>query len=150
MFASAGSLGWGCARFFSCSYSSDLGCTPTCATIVVSPPWQSMQASRTVRVGCIEGSSVDMWQEIQPMFLRSTSTWDWPSKLPCCAAHCEARIRPSNKSNAATAITAAIRKDQTRPERLIRVSDSVASSGISIYARCRCKIKPVKTETAHR
>src|ERR1700722_11766310 len=73
VFASSGSVVWGCPRFFCCSYSAELGFATACATTFVSPPWQSMHASRTVRVGCIEGSSVDTWQEIHPVFFRSTS-----------------------------------------------------------------------------
>jgi hypothetical protein len=30
------------------------------------PPWQSVHPRKTVLVGCIVGSSVEVWQEMQP------------------------------------------------------------------------------------
>src|ERR1700722_1576851 len=109
-----------------------------------------MHASRTERVGCIEGSSVDTWQEIHPVFFRSTSVWDWPSEVPCCGSDCPARIRPSSVTNDAIAATAASAKDQPHPPRRIRVTEFAANSGFNVYARYRREINPIKTETAHR
>jgi hypothetical protein len=38
-----------------------------------SPPWQSVQPNRTVRVGCMVGSSTFTWQLTQPALFRSAS-----------------------------------------------------------------------------
>src|SRR6266850_1162799 len=60
----------------------------------------------TVLVGCIVGSSVDVWQEMHPEDLRSASSWDWPWNG---AASCEAPVgkfelarRAKKKDNAET------------------------------------------------
>jgi hypothetical protein len=42
------------------------------------PLWQSVQPRKTVFVGCMVGSSVEVWQEMQPEDFRAASSGDWP------------------------------------------------------------------------
>src|SRR6266849_9525217 len=44
----------------------------------------------TVLVGCMVGSSVDVWQEMHPEDLRSASAWDWPGNELFCHPFCGA------------------------------------------------------------
>src|SRR3984957_10682832 len=79
-----------------------------------SPPGQSTQARRTVRVGCIEGSSVVVWQETHPTFLRSTSDWDCLNRLCCgCDGDCACE-RPSSSIAAAMAPPTTMNATQAR------------------------------------
>src|SRR5712692_4948432 len=54
------------------------------------PPWQSVHPRRTVFVGCMVASSVEVWQEMQPVDFLSASSWDSPRKE---AFSCRARVR---------------------------------------------------------
>src|SRR5580658_269386 len=68
----------GCTWAFSLAalYSAELGTAPVITETEELPPWQSLQPRNTVFVGCIVGSSVDVWQEMQPDDLRSASSCD--------------------------------------------------------------------------
>jgi hypothetical protein len=59
-------------------YSGEFGVVPFAMAMDEFPPWQSVQPRCTVFVGCIVGSSVEVWQEMQPADLRSASSCDWP------------------------------------------------------------------------
>src|SRR5579883_3306891 len=74
-----GSRGCTCAFSFTASYSGELMAAPGATATAALPPWQSVQPSRTVFVGCMVGSSVEVWQEIHPADLRSASCCDCPS-----------------------------------------------------------------------
>jgi hypothetical protein len=60
------SRGWTCAFSFVAAYSEEFGAVPVATEVVELPPWQSVQPRKTVLVGCIVGSSVEVWQEMQP------------------------------------------------------------------------------------
>jgi hypothetical protein len=80
------------------------------------PPWQSVHPRCTVFVGCIVGSSVEVWQEMQPADLRSASSCDWPRNgAGFCAAGAAglelARIAKKN-DNAATQGTLSFRREE--------------------------------------
>jgi len=57
-------------------YSGDFGAAPVDTEIEEFPPWQSVQPKKTVFVGCIVGSSVEVWQEMQPVDLRAAFSGD--------------------------------------------------------------------------
>jgi hypothetical protein len=76
-FLKDGSRGWTCAFSFAELYSGEFGATPDAIEMEEFPPWQSAQPICTVFVGCIVGSSVEVWQETQPVDLPSASSWDW-------------------------------------------------------------------------
>jgi hypothetical protein len=59
-------------------YSAEFGGVLAATEMEELPPWQSVQPRKTVLVGCIVGSSVDVWQEMQPDDLRAASCSDWP------------------------------------------------------------------------
>src|SRR5712692_3293496 len=83
----SGLLGCGWACLFACSYSAEPAAAQSGRRTSDFPPWQSVQPSRTVPVGCIVGSSVRTWQAMQPALLRSASAWDcWSEPLPAASA----------------------------------------------------------------
>jgi hypothetical protein len=86
-FLNTGSCGWTWALSFAELYSEVFVPVPCAMEIEAFPPWQSVQPMCTVLVGCIVGSSVEVWQEMHPEDLRSASSWDWPRNG---AASCEA------------------------------------------------------------
>ena len=108
---------------------------------VESPPWQSVQARRTVPVGCMEGSSLLVWHETQPEFLPSTSACDWPSRLRCFESDW-ARERPSKTSEAANALSATTRASATRRRRCDRVVQRSAAAFIFRPHNHNSKLKP--------
>src|SRR5271154_4746732 len=87
-------------------YSADFGCVLAATEMEELPPWQSVQPRKTVFVGCIVGSSVEVWQEMQPDDLRAASFGDWPRTdgAPCFARRFEAGAtqRTKIKDNAET------------------------------------------------
>src|SRR5712692_3863524 len=77
----SGLLGCGWACLFACSYSAEPAAAQSGRRTSDFPPWQSVQPSRTVPVGCIVGSSVRTWQVMQPALLRSATAcacWSTP------------------------------------------------------------------------
>jgi hypothetical protein len=72
------SRGCTCAFSFAELYSEELAVVSDGTEIDALPPWQSVQPRCTVLVGCIVGSSVEVWQEMHPADLRSASSCDWP------------------------------------------------------------------------
>src|SRR6267142_7045089 len=66
----------------------------------------------TVLVGCIVGSSVEVWQEMHPEDLRSASSWNWPRNG---AASCRA---PADKFELARR---AKKKDNAETQRTLRL-----------------------------
>src|SRR5580704_12842810 len=70
------SRGWTCAFSLAALYSAERGATPEETEIEGFPPWQSVQPRKTVFVGCIVGSSFEVWQEMQPVDLRAASSGD--------------------------------------------------------------------------
>ena len=79
--ASLGSRGCGWAFRFNCSYSGEADAAPEATRASAFPPWQSVQPRRNVPVVCMVGSSVCVWQEIQPALLRSASSCVWPIRF---------------------------------------------------------------------
>src|SRR5713226_855335 len=57
------SRGWTWAFSFADLYSAEFGVVPAATEMELFPPWQSVHPRCTVFVGCIVGSSVDVWQE---------------------------------------------------------------------------------------
>src|SRR5712692_5994144 len=97
----SGLLGCGWACLFACSYSAEPAAAQSGRRTSDFPPWQSVQPSRTVPVGCIVGSSVGTWQVMQPALLRSASAWDcWSEPPPAASAEPDsadgARTTPNN------------------------------------------------------
>src|SRR5712692_8216168 len=72
------SRGWMCAFSLAELYSGEFGAMLDAAGTEALPPWQSVQPRGTVFVGCIVGSSVELWQEMHPEDLRSASSCDCP------------------------------------------------------------------------
>src|SRR5580704_19000125 len=72
------SRGWTWAFSLAALYSAEFGVVFAAMEIEELPPWQSVQPRKTVFVGCIVGSSVEVWHEMQPVDLRSASCCDWP------------------------------------------------------------------------
>src|ERR1700687_1057975 len=52
-------------------YSGEFSTAPRATRTEEFPPWQSVQPRRTVFVGCIVGSSVEVWHQEQPADLRA-------------------------------------------------------------------------------
>ena len=73
-------LGFGWACFLPDRIARRPGLVPEGGWIAGSPPWQSVQPSRTVPVVCIDGESVCPWQATQPVLLRSASSCDCSSR----------------------------------------------------------------------
>src|SRR5258708_3521957 len=65
-FHRAETRGCGCALFFASTFSFASIASPTATLTFGSPPWQVAQPSVTVPDGCIEASSVLVWQVMQP------------------------------------------------------------------------------------
>src|SRR5579859_2967 len=69
----------GCTCAFSLTelYSGESGAVPGATPAEEFPPWQSVQSRCTVFVGCIVGSSVEVWHEMQPMdfFPGGSTVW---------------------------------------------------------------------------
>src|SRR5438046_8091638 len=84
----AGSRGWTWAFSLAELYSGEFGAVLDATETEELPPWQSVHPRCTVFVGCMVGSSVEVWQEMQPEDLRSPSSCDWPRNGP---ASCGAR-----------------------------------------------------------
>src|SRR5580692_3372776 len=77
-FLKLGSRGWTCAFSLAALYCAEFGMAPETTEMEELPPWQSVQLSETVFVGCIVGSSVEVWQERQPEDWRLACSWDGP------------------------------------------------------------------------
>src|SRR6266403_4246339 len=75
------SRGCTCAFSFAELYSGEFDALPDPTETAELPPWQSVQPRWTVFVGCIVGSSVEVWQEMQPDDLRSACSCDWPRNV---------------------------------------------------------------------
>jgi hypothetical protein len=73
-----GERGWTWAFSLVALNSAEFETMPLATETEAYPPWQSEQPRKTVFVGCMEGSSVEEWQETQPDDLRAASCWDWP------------------------------------------------------------------------
>src|SRR5215472_7614131 len=72
------SRGCTCALSSADAYSAEPRGTPGATPAETLPPWQSVQPSCTVRVGCMVGSSIGEWQVMQPADLRLASSRDCP------------------------------------------------------------------------
>ena len=111
-----GSRGWTWAFSLAELYSGEFGAAPDSTATEELPPWQSVQPRWTVFVGCMVGSSVEVWQEIQPEDLRSASSCDWPRNGPAsCGARAggfELACRAKKKDNAATQRTLQVRREE--------------------------------------
>jgi len=75
-FLKMGLRGWTWAFSLAAEYSEEFGAVPAWMLTEDLPPWQSVQARWTVFVGCMVGSSADVWQVMQPVDLRSASSGD--------------------------------------------------------------------------
>src|SRR5215468_7697414 len=73
-----GSRGCTWALSFAARYPDEFCAVPGAIPAEEFPPWQSVQPSCTVFVGCMVGSSIGEWQVMQPADLRSASLLDWP------------------------------------------------------------------------
>ena len=80
------------------------------------PPWQSVQPRETVFVGCMVGSSVEVWHEMHPADLRLASSCDWPRTIDdggsCKALAREEERREMNKDSAVTKRGQRIRSEE--------------------------------------
>src|SRR6266436_4691823 len=72
------SRGWTWAFSLAALYSEEFGAASVTTEMEELPPWQSVQPRKTVFVGCIVGSSVEVWHEMHPDDLRSAASCDWP------------------------------------------------------------------------
>src|SRR5271154_5147554 len=72
------SRGWTWAFSLAALYSAEFGAVFGAIEMEKLPPWPSVQPRKTVFVGCIVGSSVKVWQEMQPVDLRAASSGDCP------------------------------------------------------------------------
>jgi hypothetical protein len=81
----AGTRERGCAARFASWHARSATESPAARRTDPSPPWQSAHPILTVPVGCIEASSVDVWQVTHPALVASAWAGDWPAIV------CEAR-----------------------------------------------------------
>src|SRR5215467_10783202 len=89
---------------FAAAYSGEFAALPGTMLADASPPWQSVQPSATVFVGCMVGSSVCEWQVTQPADLRSASSHDWPrSRSASSCGKAEWPLIPAATQTTATA-----------------------------------------------
>src|SRR5271154_3767484 len=68
-----GSRGWTCAFSLAALYPAEFGFVLATTEMEELPPWQSVQPRKMVFVGCIVGSSVEVWHVMQPVDLLSAS-----------------------------------------------------------------------------
>src|SRR5215469_2582809 len=92
---------------FTWSYSTEPFGVPGTMLAVASPPWQSVQPRRTVRVGCMVGSSIPEWHKRHPALFRSTSSGDWVNSVEdcdCALKRCSRTNRTTSAARNADAI----------------------------------------------
>src|SRR5215469_7798916 len=77
------SFGCTCAFSFAAWYSAAFGEVPLATEMELFPPWQSVQPRCTPFDGCIVGSSVAVWQDMQPVDLAIAASCDCPRNGPC-------------------------------------------------------------------
>src|SRR5712691_8359701 len=89
------------------------------------PPWQSAQPRCTVFVGCIVGSSVEVWQETQPADFCAASSGDCPRKEDGSpgvrAGGVEVPPAARRKENAETPSTQRLRRADGTDWRSVRI-----------------------------
>src|ERR1700694_5085819 len=114
-FLNEGSRGWTWAFSLAELYSGEFGAAPDSTATEELPPWQSVQPRWTVFVGCIVGSSVEVWQEIQPEDLRSASSCGWPRNGGAACGNFAGRVGGAHlgrkRDNAETQRTQRVRRE---------------------------------------
>src|SRR5580692_1273464 len=82
------SRGWTWAFSLATLYSAEFAAAPAATETEEFPPWQSVQPRKTVFVGCIVGSSVEVWHVMQPDDLRAASPGDCPRTMEVSCFAC--------------------------------------------------------------